>query len=85
MVSVTAIERQRFGTYSAASAAALGIAPPRPIPARKRRTPRLPVLCTKAAASVATPNTTMLLSNAVRRPNRSPAIPAPAPPSIIPK
>jgi len=38
IVSVTANGRWRFGTYSNESAAAFGIAPPRPKPAKNRRT-----------------------------------------------
>ena len=39
MVSVTAKGRCRRGTYSDASVAALGMAPPRPMPAMNRSTP----------------------------------------------
>ena len=42
MVMVTATGRRRAGTYSAASVAAFGIAPPRPMPARNRRPPSSP-------------------------------------------
>ena len=55
IVSVTANGRCRRGTYSAASAAAFGIAPPRPRPARNLRTPSDVMSCTIAAPSVVTP------------------------------
>ena len=48
MVRVMANGRCRRGTYSDASAAALGMAPPSPRPARKRRTPRAQRLSTSA-------------------------------------
>ena len=84
MAMVTAMGRRLAGTYSAASAAAFGIAPPRPMPASSRSTPSVVVLSASAAASVITPKTTMLPSSAVCRPNRSPARPASAPPIIMP-
>jgi hypothetical protein len=85
MVTVTAIGRCRRGTNSAASAAAFGIAPPSPIPASSRSHPSAAGPLADAAASVIAPNTAMLARSAVRRPNRSPAIPASAPPVIIPR
>ena len=65
MAMVTAIGRRLAGTYSAASAAALGIAPPSPMPANRRSTPSIPVLSAIAAARVIRPKTTMLPSSAV--------------------
>ena len=84
MVSVTAIGRYRRGTYSAANVVAFGIAPPRPAPASSRRNVRCIGLVAAAPAAVITPKISMLVSRAVRRPNRSPASPASAPPSIMP-
>ena len=59
MAMVTASGRRGSGTYSAASVAALGIAPPRPMPASRRNAASALTPCTKAAASVIAPNTTM--------------------------
>ena len=73
MASVTAKGRCRSGTYSAASAAALGIAPPRPMPASSRRTPSVATSCAPATTIVVAPNSTMQPSSALRRPIRSPA------------
>ena len=72
MVKVMANGRCRRGTYSDASAAALGIAPPSPRPARNRRTPRAQRLSTSAAAAVRTPKMRTLPMSATRRPMRSP-------------
>ncbi len=85
MAMVTAMGRRLAGTYSAASAAAFGIAPPSPRPAKNRSVPNAAVLSDIAAASVITPKTTMLPSSAVCRPILSPARPAAAPPSIMPR
>nr|QIQ10819.1 hypothetical protein GLBDPPGF_00025 [uncultured bacterium] len=85
IVSVTAKGRWRFGTYSDARAAAFGIAPPRPTPAIRRRTPSAATDWTKAIATVNTANATTLPSNAVRRPYRSPSMPPSRPPIIMPK
>src|SRR3990170_4828919 len=53
MVSVTAKGRCLRGTYSEASVAALGIAPPRPTPARKRNRLSISIVFAKAMAKVA--------------------------------
>ena len=84
IVSVTAICRCRRGTYSAARAAAFGIAPPRPAPASSRSTARCIGLAAAATAAVIRPKSNMLPSSAVRRPIRSPARPATAPPIVMP-
>ena len=84
IVSVMANGRYRRGTYSEASAAALGIAPPRPSPARKRSAPRAQRLSTSATAAVRTPKMRTLPMSAKRRPIRSPMRPASAPPIIMP-
>ncbi len=68
MVSVTANGRCRRGTYSDASVAALGMAPPRPIPAMNRSTPSAQSELTNAIAIVRTANAITLPSSAVRRP-----------------
>jgi hypothetical protein len=68
MVSVTAKGRCRRGTYSEARAAAFGIAPPRPMPARNRSTPSMKIESTKAIISVSTAKDITLPSSAVRRP-----------------
>ncbi len=68
IVNVTANGRWRRGTYSDASAAAFGMAPPRPTPAMSRRTPSAVTEWTKAIAMVSTANATTLPSSAVRRP-----------------
>ena len=66
MVSVTAKGRWRRGTYSDASVAALGMAPPRPMPARKRSTPQhVRSSSTNAMAIVRTAKVTTLPSSAV--------------------
>ena len=82
---VTAKGRWRSGTYSAASAAAFGIAPPSPIPAISRSTPSVPMPPAAATATVAVPKITMHHSSALRRPIRSPAIPPSVPPIIMPR
>ena len=84
IVSVMANGRYRRGTYSDASAAALGIAPPSPSPARKRRAPRAQRLSTSATAAVRMPKMRTLPMSAKRRPIRSPMRPASAPPIIMP-
>ncbi len=84
IVRVIANGRCRRGTYSEARAAALGIAPPRPRPAKKRSAPSAHRLSTSAAAAVSTPNTRTLPMSAIRRPMRSPMMPATAPPIIMP-
>ena len=84
MVSVTAKGRCRLGTYSEASAAAFGIAPPSPSPARNRKTPSITTPSTAAIASVGTANDSTLQRSAVRRPMRSPSMPPAAPPIIMP-
>ena len=60
IVTVTAIGRWRSGTNSATSAAALGIAPPRPMPASRRSQPSWAGAVAVTAASVIAPNTAML-------------------------
>ena len=84
IVSVTANGRCRRGTYSDASAAAFGIAPPSPNPARNRRMPSNITPLTVEIASVSAANARTLDRSAVRRPMRSPSIPPSAPPNIIP-
>ena len=84
IVNVTANGRCRRGTYSEASAAAFGMAPPKPSPARNRRTPSSIRLLTVEIASVSAANEITLDRSAVRRPMRSPNIPPMAPPIIIP-
>ena len=68
IVTVTASGRCRSGTYSPESAAALGMAPPRPSPARKRRAPSAATPSAAATAMVITPKTNRHPSSAVRRP-----------------
>ena len=85
IVSVTANGRCRRGTYSEASAAAFGMAPPRPMPAMNRSAVSIVIVSTEAMASVMTPNVITLHSRVVRRPMRSPSTPPSTPPSIIPK
>ena len=84
MVSVTANGRCRRGTYSDDSAAAFGIAPPSPSPAKKRSTASVATLSAKDTRTVSTPNDTTLPSSAARRPIRSPMNPPMAPPIIMP-
>ena len=84
IVSVTANGRCRIGTYSEESAAAFGIAPPRPKPAKKRRTVSTATPFDIDTSSVSSPNATTLPMSATRRPRRSPTTPPIAPPSIIP-
>ena len=77
IVTVTAMGRWRSGTYSAASAAAFGIAPPSPNPSEQAQHRQRPASTAAVeTASVATPKIAMLPSSAVRRPTRSPASPA---------
>ena len=85
IVKVTANGRCRLGTYSEDNAAAFGIAPPNPKPARKRNVPKSIRPLTVEIASVSTANDNMLNRSAVRRPIRSPNIPPTAPPIIMPK
>ena len=77
--------RRATGTNSAASAAALGIAPPSPMPATSLSVASAPTLPAVETASVAPPKITMQPRSALRRPNRSPASPATAPPIIMPR
>ena len=84
MVSVTANGRCRRGTYSDESAAAFGIAPPRPSPARNRSTISMATPVENDTRIVSRPNVTTLPSSATRRPKRSPTTPPMRPPSIIP-
>jgi hypothetical protein len=72
MVIVTANGRRRSGTYSEASAAAFGIAPPRPRPAAKRSAVSIVMPLAKAAKTVSRPNQMTLPRSAGRRPMRSP-------------
>ena len=72
IVSVTANGRRRSGTYSDASAAAFGIAPPRPRPATKRSAMSVVTLSANATGTVSRPNEMTLPSSARRRPKRSP-------------
>src|SRR6266403_1194166 len=75
IVSVTAKGRCRLGTYSDESAAAFGMAPPRPSPAKNRSTVSIVTPPANDTKIVSTPNATTLPSSATRRPNRSPIIP----------
>ena len=70
IVSVTAKGRCRRGTYSEASAAAFGMAPPRPRPARKRSTLNAARPFANEIANVSAAKAIMLKSSAVRRPIR---------------
>src|SRR6266702_4222183 len=67
IVRVTANGRCRRGTYSDASAAAFGIAPPSPKPARNRRTPSIMTPLTVAMASVTAAKDTTLPRSAARQ------------------
>ena len=84
IVSVTAKGRCRLGTYSDESAAAFGIAPPRPSPAKNRSAVSMATPPANDTRIVRMPNETTLPSSAIRRPNRSPMSPPMAPPTIIP-
>jgi hypothetical protein len=84
IVSVTASGRLRAGTYSEASVAALGMAPPRPTPARNRMTASASIEFTNASAAVKAPNVRTLPSSAGRLPHRSPTNPPNKPPNIMP-
>ena len=64
--------------------AAFGMAPPRPMPARKRNALRPPTESTSAIINVRTPNTTTQPMSVDRRPKRSPARPPRRPPIIMP-
>ena len=76
VAKVTASVRWRRGTNSATTAVAFGIAPPRPIPARKRSPPKDINPWAATIPEVATANVSTLKSSATLRPNRSPATPA---------
>ena len=84
IVNVTASGRLRAGTYSEASVAAFGMAPPRPRPARNRTAARASIEFTNASAAVNAPKMNTLPSRAGRRPHRSPRMPPSSPPSIMP-
>ena len=85
IVAVTAKARRRIGTYSAASVAAFGMAPPSPIPARSRSTLRASIDPTSAIMHVSAPNRATQPMSVGRRPKRSPARPPRRPPTIMPK
>src|SRR6185436_12646393 len=77
-------DRQRHGKYSDESAAAFGIAPPRPRPAKNRSSVRTPTPPATETSKVSRPNVMTLPSSAIRRPRRSPSTPPTAPPIIMP-
>ena len=85
IVNVTANGLRRNGTYSDASAAEFGIAPPRPSPAKKRSTVSMVTLAANDASTVNTPKVTTLVSSARRRPMRSPRYPPTNPPNTMPR
>jgi len=72
IVSVTANGLWRSGTYSDDSAAAFGIAPPSPRPAKKRSAVSVVTPPANETSSVSAPKETTLPSSATRRPTRSP-------------
>src|SRR6185503_5264668 len=84
IVAVTASGRPAGETYSAASVAAFGSAPPRPSPVRNLRAASVVTSWTEDVARVIRPNTAVLARSARFLPNLSPAMPASAPPAIIP-
>ncbi len=83
-VTVTKAPRCFAGAYSATRAIAAGMAPPRPMPVRKRRATKRPTLWTKAVRVENSPNAATEPTMTVRRPSRSPSAPSTSPPSIRP-
>ena len=84
MVAVIASGRWPSGANSATSAAALGMAPPRPMPATNLARVNIGMVLTNAAARVGTAKRMTMPSSAVLRPMRSLSMPPTTPPSIMP-
>src|SRR5208283_1486073 len=74
-IAVESDARSRFGAYSHPKASAFGIAPPKPIPARKRHTASCSTLVIYAVKNVNTPKINAEIHNVRLRPQRSALIP----------
>ncbi|MCY1412250.1 hypothetical protein D9M71_276500 [compost metagenome] len=81
---VTISERRRSGQYSEVRVMALGMAPPRPRPVRKRIRASVSTFGAKAAARLQPPKHSTESSSTVLRPKRSASGPAMKAPSIRP-
>jgi len=78
------LPRTLAGTISDTIACATGASPPTPTPIMKRQTMSAPTLHAAAAARLATPQTTIVTWNTMRRPKRSEAVPATRLPTSCP-
>ena len=83
-VIVTIVPLARTGEYSATNAIDAGIAPPKPIPVRKRNATSTGTLCASGVNTENRPNTSTEAMMIVRRSIRSPSVPRISAPSINP-
>ena len=80
----TSVLRERLGAYSFISATALGIRPPQPRPAMKRKMPNSVGVAAKPLQNVARLNSTKLIAMPFLRPMRSASGPKMKAPNIMP-
>ncbi len=73
-----------MGAYSFISATALGISPPQPSPAMKRKMPNSVGLLAKPLRMVAELNSAKQMAMPFLRPMRSARVPKPSAPNIMP-
>ncbi|MNC44059.1 hypothetical protein D3C75_929530 [compost metagenome] len=80
----TRVLRRRLGAYSFISATALGISPPQPRPATKRRMPNSVGPLAKPLSTVEPLNSTKQMAMPFLRPILSARVPKPRAPNIMP-
>ncbi len=83
-MTATSVLRSFFGAYSFISATTLGINPPQPRPARKRKMPNSVGVLAKPLITVAPLNSTKQMAMPFLRPMRSARVPKTNAPNIIP-
>jgi len=83
-MTATSVLRSRLGAYSFISATTLGISPPQPSPARKRKMPNSVGVLAKPLSTVALLNSTKQMAMPFLRPMRSARVPNASAPNIMP-
>jgi hypothetical protein len=82
---IISVTRRRCGLYSLASALALAMMPPRPMPVMKRIASNWSSVCVKAVASMHSAKNTVAPSSTGRRPMRSAQMLSTSEPTSMPK
>jgi hypothetical protein len=83
-IVITTVARLRCGAYSAVSAMASGMAPPRPSPVRKRHAISPRTVCALGVSSMQSPKKARQTTITRLRPTRSATMPKASAPSIRP-